>query len=59
MGKIKKMKPSQVGKNAALADQIETARSVKPKNRNKERNRHDDDDEVSSTLSPIIEPARA
>ncbi|KOB67722.1 Bystin [Operophtera brumata] len=60
MGKIKKMKPSQVGKNLALADQIETAHSVKPKNRNKERNRHDDDDEfVNADLSKkILKAAR-
>lgn len=50
MGKVKKMKPSQVGKNVALADQIESSHSVKSKNRNKERNRHDDDDEVSSFI---------
>lgn len=46
MGKVKKLKPSQVGKNPALADQIEAVNSVKIKNRNKERNRHEDDDEV-------------
>lgn len=46
MGKAKKFKPSQVGKNVALADQIEAVHSVKAKNRTKERNRHDDDDEV-------------
>lgn len=50
MGKAKKLKPSQVGKNVALADQIETVSSVKSKNRTKERNRHDDDEEVSLLL---------
>lgn len=47
MGKVKKLKPSQVGKNIALADQIEAGKTIKSKNRNKERNRHDDDEEVS------------
>lgn len=46
MGKSKKLKPSQLAKNVALADQIEAAQSVKAKHRNKERTRHDDDDEV-------------
>ena len=46
MGKAKKFKPSQVGKNLALADQIESVNSVKNKNRIKERNRQDDDEEV-------------
>lgn len=47
MGKAKKFKPSQIGKNLALADQIESVNSVKNKNRVKGRNRHDDDEEVS------------
>lgn len=46
MGKSKKLKPSQVGKNIALADQIESVDAVKNKNRVKERNRQDDDEEV-------------
>lgn len=46
MGKSKKLKPSQVGKNIALADQIESGNTVKNKNRVKERNRQDDDDQV-------------
>lgn len=46
MGKSKKLKPSQVGKNIALADQIESVSAVKNKNRVKERNRRDDDEEV-------------
>lgn len=60
MGKVKKMKPSQVGKNVALADQIETLHSVKAKNRTKERNRHDDDDEVCFKISLYYseEPSR-
>lgn len=51
MGKVKKLKPSQVGKNVALADQIEAVNSVKNKNRAKERSRHDDDEEVKHTNS--------
>lgn len=47
MGKAKKVKPSQLGKNVALADQIEASSSVKNKNRMKEKNRHDDDEDVS------------
>lgn len=47
MGKVKKLKPSQVGKNVALADQIEATNAVKIKNRMKERSRHDDDEEVN------------
>lgn len=47
MGKAKKFKPSQVAKNVALADQIESVKNVKSRNRIKERNRHDDDEEVS------------
>ncbi|KAG7304430.1 hypothetical protein JYU34_011371 [Plutella xylostella] len=60
MGKAKKLKPSQVGKNVALADQIETVSSVKSKNRTKERNRHDDDEEyVNADLSKkILKAAR-
>ncbi|CAG9107774.1 unnamed protein product [Plutella xylostella] len=60
MGKAKKLKPSQVGKNVALADQIETVSSVKNKNRTKERNRHDDDEEyVNADLSKkILKAAR-
>ncbi|CAB3237235.1 unnamed protein product [Arctia plantaginis] len=60
MGKVKKIKPSQVGRNPALADQIEAVNAVKIKNRNKERNRHDDDEEfVNSDLSKkILKAAR-
>ncbi|KAJ2946422.1 hypothetical protein O0L34_g12462 [Tuta absoluta] len=60
MGKIKKLKPSQVGKNVALADQIESVHSVKNRNRAKERNRHDDDEEfVNADLSKkILKAAR-
>lgn len=46
MGKAKKFKPSEIGRNIALADQIEATNAVKNKNRNKERNRIDDDDDV-------------
>lgn len=48
MGKAKKFKPSQIGKNIALADQIESVNSVKNKNRVKQKNRHDDDEEVNN-----------
>lgn len=48
MGKVKKLKPSQVGKNVGLADQIEASNAVKIKNRIKEKNRHDDDEDVST-----------
>ncbi|KAM3966604.1 bystin [Aphomia sociella] len=60
MGKVKKLKPSQVGKNIALADQIESVNAVKNKNRRKERNRHDDDDEfINADLSKkILKTAR-
>uniref|UniRef100_A0A2A4JSW8 Bystin n=1 Tax=Heliothis virescens TaxID=7102 RepID=A0A2A4JSW8_HELVI len=60
MGKAKKFKPSQVGKNLALADQIEAVNSVRNKNRTKERNRHDDDEEfVNADLSKkILKAAR-
>ncbi|XP_021201392.3 bystin [Helicoverpa armigera] len=60
MGKAKKFKPSQVGKNLALADQIESVNSVRSKNRTKERNRHDDDEEfVNADLSKkILKAAR-
>lgn len=60
MGKAKKMKPSQIGKNVALADQIEAVNSVKNKSRNKERNRRDDDEEfVNANLSKkILKAAR-
>ncbi|KAJ8734044.1 hypothetical protein PYW07_014595 [Mythimna separata] len=55
MGKAKKFKPSQIGKNLALADQIESVNSVKNKNRTKERNRQDDDEEfVNADLSKKI-----
>lgn len=50
MGKAKKLKPSQVGKNVALADQIESVNVVRNKNRIKERNRQDDDEEVGGFL---------
>lgn len=50
MGKVKRLKPSQVGKNIALADQIEAVTSVKSKGRAKERNRHDDDEDVSKII---------
>ncbi|XP_041974699.1 bystin [Aricia agestis] len=60
MGKAKKLKPSQIGKNISLADQIESGNSVKSKNRQKEKNRHDDDDEfVNADLSKkILKAAR-
>ncbi|XP_026726071.1 bystin [Trichoplusia ni] len=55
MGKAKKLKPSQVGKNVALADQIESVNAVKNKSRIKERSRHDDDEEfVNANLSKKI-----
>lgn len=60
MGKVKKLKPSQVAKNVALADQIEAVNSVRNKNRIKDRNRHDDDEEfVNANLSKkILKAAR-
>ncbi|GBP56364.1 Bystin [Eumeta japonica] len=60
MGKSKKFKPSQIGKNVALADQIEGATTVKSKNRIKERLRHDNDEEfVTADLSrKILKAAR-
>lgn len=60
MGKAKKIKPSQVGKNIALADQIESVNSAKLKNRVKERNRHDNDEEfINPNLSKkILKTAR-
>ncbi|CAH0722578.1 unnamed protein product, partial [Brenthis ino] len=60
MGKVKKLKPSQVGKNVALADQIEASNTVKNKNRLKGRNRHEDDEDfVTADLSKkILKAAR-
>ncbi|CAH2099927.1 unnamed protein product [Euphydryas editha] len=60
MGKFKKLKPSQIGKNVALADQIEASNAVKNKNRIKEKNRHDDDEDfVNADLSKkILKAAR-
>ncbi|XP_028160256.1 bystin [Ostrinia nubilalis] len=60
MGKAKKLKPSQIGKNVALADQIEANNAVKNKNRMKERSRHDDDEEfINADLSKkILKAAR-
>ncbi|OWR51780.1 bystin [Danaus plexippus] len=60
MGKAKKFKPSEIGRNIALADQIEATNAVKNKNRNKERNRIDDDDDfVNADLSKkILKAAR-
>ncbi|XP_013144312.1 PREDICTED: bystin [Papilio polytes] len=60
MGKAKKLKPSQIGKNVALADQIEAVNSVKNKSRIKQKNRHDDDEEfVNADLSKkILKAAR-
>ncbi|XP_045451486.1 bystin [Melitaea cinxia] len=60
MGKVKKLKPSQVGKNVGLADQIEASNAVKIKNRIKEKNRHDDDEDfVNADLSKkILKAAR-
>ncbi|KAF9795151.1 hypothetical protein SFRURICE_004523 [Spodoptera frugiperda] len=60
MGKAKKFKPSQVAKNVALADQIESVKNVKSRNRIKERNRYDDDEEfVNADLSKkILKAAR-
>lgn len=54
MGKAKKLKPSQVGKNVALADQIESVNAVKNKSRIKERSRHDDDEEVTIFLIVLM-----
>ncbi|XP_050673675.1 bystin [Leptidea sinapis] len=55
MGKAKKLKPSQVGRNVPLADQIESLDSLKIKNRIKEKNRHEEDEEfVNSDLSKKI-----
>lgn len=53
MGKVKKLKPSQVGKNVGLADQIEASNAVKIKNRIKEKNRHDDDEDVSTKAHEV------
>ncbi|KPI93320.1 Bystin [Papilio xuthus] len=60
MGKAKKLKPSQIGKKIALADQIEAVNSVKNKSRIKQKNRHDDDEEfVNADLSKkILKAAR-
>lgn len=60
MGKVKKLKPSQMGKNVALADQIEGDETVKTKNRSKQRSRHDQEDEyVDADLSKkILKTAR-
>ncbi|CAG5018121.1 unnamed protein product [Parnassius apollo] len=60
MGKAKKLKPSQVGKNIALADQIESVNAVKNKNRVKQKIRHDNDEEfVNADLSKkILKAAR-
>ncbi|RVE50391.1 hypothetical protein evm_004928 [Chilo suppressalis] len=60
MGKVKKLKPSQVGKNVSLADQIEAVTSLKTKNRTKERNRQVNDEEfVTADLSKkILKAAR-
>lgn len=46
MGKVKKVKPSQTGKNISLGEQIESDKSVKNKNRSKQRFRQDEDEEV-------------
>ncbi|CAK1599795.1 unnamed protein product [Parnassius mnemosyne] len=60
MGKAKKLKPSQVGKSIALADQIESVNAVKSKNRVKQKNRQDNDEEfVNADLSKkILKAAR-
>ncbi|XP_013195328.1 bystin [Amyelois transitella] len=60
MGKVKKLKPSQFGKNIALADQIESVNTLKNKNRTKERNRHENDEEfINADLSKkILKAAR-
>lgn len=47
MGKAKKLKFSKQGSKIALDKQIEEADAIKPKNRNKIRQRKDIDDEVS------------
>lgn len=47
MGKVKKLKPSQIGVKTSLDRDIEDAKFVKPKNRNKIRLRKDEDEEVS------------
>ncbi|XP_022128148.2 bystin [Pieris rapae] len=60
MGKAKKLKPSQVGKNIGLADQIEATNAVKLKSRLKEKHRQDEDEEfVNADLSKkILKAAR-
>ncbi|XP_059048988.1 bystin [Achroia grisella] len=60
MGKVKKSKPSEVGRNIALADQIESVNVLKSRKRHKERNRHDNDDEfIKADLSKkILKTAR-
>lgn len=47
MGKVKKMKPSQAAARTTLEQDIESAKFVKPKNRNKVRLRKDEDEQVS------------
>lgn len=54
MGKTKKLKPSQVGQKVPLEQDIEDAKFVKPKNRNKVRLRKDDDEEVNSLFPTSI-----
>ncbi|XP_047523482.1 bystin [Pieris napi] len=60
MGKAKKLKPSQVGKNIGLADQIESTNTVKLKSSLKEKHRQDEDEEfVNADLSKkILKAAR-
>ncbi|CAG9783027.1 unnamed protein product [Diatraea saccharalis] len=62
MGKVKKLKPSQVGRNVALADQIErdAVASIKNRNRTKERTIREDDEEfINADLSKkILKAAR-
>lgn len=47
MGKTKKIKPSQAANKVPLEQDIEDAKFVKPKNRNKIRFRKDEDEQVA------------
>lgn len=50
MGKTKKLKPSQAAARSTLEQDIESAKFVKPKNRNKIRFRKDEDEQVSFSI---------
>lgn len=55
MGKIKKLKPSQVASKASLEEDIEQTKFAQSKNRNKIRNRRDEEEQfVESNLSKKI-----